>query len=96
MRKITNQLILILYFALLPQVASAMQLGKLSIYSALGEPLNVENDLLALKKGGADLTEEVFNRIGSQIRASVASFIKQSGAAGIEKINLVSSCRILN
>ena len=47
MRKITNQLILILCFALLPQVASAMQLGKLSIYSALGEPLNVEIELLA-------------------------------------------------
>ena len=47
MRKITNQLILILCFALLPQVASAMQLGKLSIYSALGEPLNVEVELLA-------------------------------------------------
>ena len=50
-----------------------------------------DNDVLALKKGGADLTAEVFNRIGSQIRASVASFIKQSGTAGIEKINVVSS-----
>lgn len=47
MRKITNQFILILCFALSSQLASAMELGKLTIYSALGEPLNVEIELLA-------------------------------------------------
>ena len=48
-------------------------------------------DADALSEGGELLTPDVFRRIGSQIRSSVGSFIKQSGAPGIEKINFISS-----
>jgi len=48
-------------------------------------------DAVALISGGSALDEEVYKRIGSQIRTAVTSFINQSGAPGIEKINLVSS-----
>ena len=50
-----------------------------------------EEDKRALTHGGKLLTKEVFNRIGSQIRTAVNSFIKQSGAPGIEEIDFVSS-----
>ena len=46
-RKIIKQLVLVLCISLLPQVASAMELGKLNVYSALGEALNVEIELLS-------------------------------------------------
>jgi type IV pilus assembly protein PilN len=45
----------------------------------------------ALINGGDEVTKELFARLGSQIRSSVSSFIKQSSAPGIEKISLVSS-----
>ena len=50
-----------------------------------------EEDKAALKQGGKLLTEELFNRIGSQLRTAVASFLKQSSVPGIEKIDFVSS-----
>lgn len=50
-----------------------------------------DGDMQALINGGNEITKELFSRIGSQIRSSVSSFIKQSNAPGIEKINLVSS-----
>ncbi len=50
-----------------------------------------DTDMKALIHGGDEITKELFSRIGSQIRSSVSSFIKQSSAPGIEKINLVSS-----
>lgn len=50
-----------------------------------------EEDKGSLKQGGKVLTEEVFNRIGSQLRTAVASFLKQSDVPGIEKIDFVSS-----
>ena len=46
-RKIIKQLVLVLCISLLPQVASAMEFGKLNVYSALGEALNVEIELLS-------------------------------------------------
>jgi pilus assembly protein FimV len=95
MRKITNQLFLILCFALLPEVASAMQLGKLSIYSALGEPLNVEIELLAtnsedLVNLSASLaSEDEYKALGinktpiqHNIKASVVQ--KQNGVAVVQ------------
>lgn len=48
-------------------------------------------DADALAEGGELLTADVFKRIGSQIRSSVGSFMKQSGAPGLETINIVSS-----
>jgi hypothetical protein len=50
-----------------------------------------DNDLSALKAGKFELESGLFNRIAGQIRSSVEAFLKQSGAAGIEEINLVSS-----
>jgi type IV pilus assembly protein PilN len=50
-----------------------------------------EEDKEALRQGGKSLTNEVFNRIGSQLRTAVASFLKQSSIPGIEKIDFVSS-----
>lgn len=50
-----------------------------------------DSDNEALKSGGEALTEDLFQRIGSQIRTSVSAFISQSGAPGIEQINVVSS-----
>lgn len=82
MRKITNQLILILCFALLPQVASAMQLGKLSIYSALGEPLNVEIELLATN------SEDLVN-----LSASLASE-EEYKALGINKTPIQQNIKV--
>ena len=51
----------------------------------------MDSDVAALKSGGPDLTADVFKRIGAQLRTAVSSFINQSGAPGIESINLVSS-----
>ncbi len=48
-------------------------------------------DIDALNNGGDQLTSALFNRIGSQVRASVNAFIKQSGAPGIEQIEFISS-----
>jgi type IV pilus assembly protein PilN len=50
-----------------------------------------DGDMKALINGGSEITKELFSRIGSQIRSSVSSFIKQSSAPGIEKLSLVSS-----
>ena len=50
-----------------------------------------EADMKAIINGGDEVTKELFSRLGSQIRGSVSTFIKQSSAPGIEKINLVSS-----
>ena len=50
-----------------------------------------ESDMNSLINGGVEITKELFSRIGSQVRSSVNSFIKQSSAPGIEKISLVSS-----
>ena len=50
-----------------------------------------DSDMKALINGGNEVTKELFSRLGSQIRSSVSSFIKQSSAPGIEKISLVSS-----
>jgi type IV pilus assembly protein PilN len=50
-----------------------------------------DTDMKALINGGDEVTKELFARLGSQIRSSVSSFIKQSSAPGIEKISLVSS-----
>ena len=50
-----------------------------------------DNDALALISGGGALNSEVYKRIGSQIRTAVSSFINQSGAPGIEEINIISS-----
>ena len=48
-KKITiKQTLLTLCFALLPLVASATGLGKLKVFSALGEPLNAEIELLSV------------------------------------------------
>ncbi len=50
-----------------------------------------DNDSHALINGGSSLDDQVYKRIASQIRTSISAFINQSGAPGIEKINLVSS-----
>lgn len=82
MRKIRNQLILILCFSLVPQFASAMELGKLSIYSALGEPLNAEIDLLATS------SEDLVN-----LSASLASE-EQYKAQGINKTVIQQNIKV--
>ena len=51
----------------------------------------MDSDVSALKEGGDELTPEVFKRLAAQLRTAVSSFINQSGAPGIESINLVSS-----
>lgn len=50
-----------------------------------------DSDASALISGGAALDDEVYKRIASQVRTAVTSFINQSGAPGIESINIVSS-----
>jgi len=54
----------------------------------------MELDADGLAEGGELLTPDVFKRIGSQIRSSVGSFIKQSGAPGLEKSTLLAHCLI--
>jgi pilus assembly protein FimV len=44
---IIKQIFLVLFFALLPLTSSATGLGKLNVFSALGEPLNAEIELLS-------------------------------------------------
>jgi type IV pilus assembly protein PilN len=50
-----------------------------------------DSDASALITGGGVLDDEVYKRIASQVRTAVSSFINQSGAPGIERINIVSS-----
>jgi len=45
---------LVLAFLLLPSLAVAAGLGKLTVFSGLGQPLKAEIELLSLKKGEAD------------------------------------------
>ena len=45
---------LALAFLLLPSLAAAAGLGKLTVLSGLGQPLKAEIELLALQKGEAD------------------------------------------
>lgn len=46
-KTIIKQIFLVLCFALLPLTSSATGLGKLNVFSALGEPLNAEIELLS-------------------------------------------------
>ena len=50
-----------------------------------------ENDINAIINGGSELNTDILERISSQIRTSINSFISQSGSSGIEIINFVSS-----
>ncbi|MBE0623424.1 MAG: FimV family protein [Burkholderiales bacterium] len=45
---------LVLAFLLLPSLAAAAGLGKLTVFSGLGQPLKAEIELLSLKQGEAD------------------------------------------
>jgi len=44
---INKQIFLALFFVLIPLTVSATGLGKLNVFSALGEPLNAEIELLS-------------------------------------------------
>tara|TARA_B110000503_G_scaffold26925_1_gene42698 strand:+ start:121 stop:1710 length:1590 start_codon:yes stop_codon:yes gene_type:complete len=50
-----------------------------------------DQDTTALLEGGKALTDELFDRLSSQIRTALTSFIKQSGVPGIEKVQVMSS-----
>ena len=48
-------------------------------------------DTTSLLEGGKGLTDELFDRLASQIRTSLTAFIKQSGVPGLEKVQVTSS-----
>jgi type IV pilus assembly protein PilN len=48
-------------------------------------------DTTALLEGGKSMTDELFDRLASQIRTSLTSFIKQSGVPGLERVQVTSS-----
>jgi len=48
-------------------------------------------DVEALKTGGNKIDQMLIERLSAQVRSAVNSFLKQSDAKGLEKINLTSS-----
>ncbi len=50
-----------------------------------------DSDSSALLDGGPLLTDELFDRLSSQIRGTLTSFIKQSGVPGLDKVQVTSS-----
>lgn len=76
-----NRISLAVCFALLPMAASAAGLGKLTVISGLGEPLNAEVELSA--------SQDELSSISAQI-ASADVFAEQ----GIERASALSGVRI--
>ena len=50
-----------------------------------------DDDTTALLDGGKALTDELFDRLASQIRTALSAFIKQSGVPGLDKVQVTSS-----
>ena len=80
---------LALALALLPSLAAAAGLGKLTVFSALGQPLKAEIELLAVQKGEADSlsvrlpSADVFRKANIEYSGTLLSVkfnIEQRGA----------------
>lgn len=50
-----------------------------------------DQDTTALLEGGKALTDQLFDRVASQVRTALTSFIKQSGVPGLELVQVTSS-----
>ena len=81
--------VLALALLLLPSLAAAAGLGKLTVFSALGQPLRAEIELLALQKGESDSlsvrlpSAEVFRKANIEYSGALLSVkfsIEQRGA----------------
>src|SRR6185503_8562862 len=80
LKTITKAVVMAALFCALPLVAQAAGLGKLTLISALGQPLNAEIEIVSLQAGEEDLTARL---------ATSAAFAQ----AGIEPSPILSDVR---
>jgi len=80
LKTITKAVVMAALFCALPLVAQAAGLGKLTLISALGQPLNAEIEIVSLQAGEEDLSARL---------ASSQAFAQ----AGIEPNPILSDVR---